>query len=693
MIPALEIPAAALHQERPFLHRLRLAASLRVLWMRELWANSSGAGAQGLAITDADIDRTLQDPAELAAAEAEFYRTDEAARQLKSAMAECDPERSRDAAWQALIGGFGLSPAESDLLSLAVAVEVDPWWRRVCGYLQDDATASYATPWLCSHLFGWRPGTRLGGDSKLVRWRLATPAQDAANRWSATAAWVADPHIVNWLLGSSGHDPALGSVIAQTAAEVAQPCLYHDVLVAMQGFALPVLRDRVAPVLLELIAPEGAGKQILAAQFAAGLGANLFVADAAQLAGSEVTPAMAADRMARAARAARLSGAVLYWRAADAVEPRIWTSLEDYSDLTLLSAGAPLSVDSHSRAVRRSFSLPPLTRRERGQLWQRLAAGPVPLPVSEWNLTAGEIAAAAQAAPAGADAVLEACRAKVRQAPGELFVSMPCPYTWEDIVLTATLREHLEELEMQHKLRFAVLEDWGFDRLFPLGRGVTALFAGPSGTGKTMAAQVVARSLGMELYRVDLAGVVNKYIGETEKRLKRVFDACERSNAMLFFDEADALFGQRMQVKDAHDRFANIEIDYLLQRTEHYEGIAILATNRKEDLDKAFMRRLRFVIDFLPPGPAERLALWRKALPERSPDGQKLLDDRIDWQLLADRLNLTGADIKTASLGAAFLAQAAGSLITMEHVLNSVRRQMSKHGHVLRPGDLGPNRG
>jgi SpoVK/Ycf46/Vps4 family AAA+-type ATPase len=162
---------------------------------------------------------------------------------------------------------------------------------------------------------------------------------------------------------------------------------------------------------------------------------------------------------------------------------------------------------------------------------------------------------------------------------------------------------------------------------------------------------------------------------------------------LLFFDEADALFGQRTQVKDAHDRFANIEIDYLLQRMEHYEGIAILATNRKEDLDKAFMRRLRFVIDFLPPGPAERLVLWRKSLPEKSPEGEQLLDKGIDWQLLADRLNLTGADIKTAALGAAFLAQAAGSLITMDHLMNSVRRQMSKHGHLLRSGDLGAKHG
>jgi hypothetical protein len=208
-----------------------------------------------------------------------------------------------------------------------------------------------------------------------------------------------------------------------------------------------------------------------------------------------VTPALAADRLARAARAARLSGAVLYWRAADAVEPRIWSSLEAYSDLALFGSAVSLAYDARSRFVRRSFSLKPLTRRERRELWQRLIGGAVPAPVSEWSLMPGEIAAAAQVAPAGPNAVLEACRATLRQAPGDLFVLMPCTYTWDDIVLTPTLREHLGELEIQHRLRFAVLEDWGFDRLFSLGRGVTALFAGPSGTGKTMAAQVLARSL------------------------------------------------------------------------------------------------------------------------------------------------------------------------------------------------------
>jgi SpoVK/Ycf46/Vps4 family AAA+-type ATPase len=232
----------------------------------------------------------------------------------------------------------------------------------------------------------------------------------------------------------------------------------------------------------------------------------------------------------------------------------------------------------------------------------------------------------------------------------------------------------------------AVLDDWGFARLCRMGRGMSVLFAGPSGTGKTMAAQVVANALGRELYRVDLAAVVNKYIGETEKRLKRVFEACERSAVVLFFDEADALFGQRTQVKDAHDRYANIQIDYLLQRMEQFDGVAILATNRKHDLDSAFLRRLRFVVDFLPPGVPERLALWRIALQPVSPGGEELLDG-ISFEWLAENLVLTGADIKAVALSAAFLARSNGGPITMDDVLHAARREMTKHGNAWRASE------
>ena len=243
--------------------------------------------------------------------------------------------------------------------------------------------------------------------------------------------------------------------------------------------------------------------------------------------------------------------------------------------------------------------------------------------------------------------------------------------------------DQLKGLECQVRLAGEVLDDWGFRRLTPESRGTTALFAGPSGTGKTMAASVIARSLELDLYRVDLAEVVNKYIGETEKRLAQVFDECERCNVMVLFDEADALFGQRTRVRDAHDRFANIEIDYLLQRMESFDGVAILATNRKGDLDPAFVRRLRVIVDFIAPTAAERRRLWELALPPTTPDGRQVTGELdLDW--LSRSLTMTGAEIKSAALGAAFMARAGNEIIDTEHLLAAARRELAKKGTVVR---------
>jgi SpoVK/Ycf46/Vps4 family AAA+-type ATPase len=270
----------------------------------------------------------------------------------------------------------------------------------------------------------------------------------------------------------------------------------------------------------------------------------------------------------------------------------------------------------------------------------------------------------------------------------ELLSQLPLPFTWDDLVLAPVTLAHLRELEAQARDRGEVLDDWGFSRLTPLGRGTTALFAGPSGTGKTMAAQVLARALGLELYRVDLAGVVSKYIGETEKHLRQVFEACERAPVLLLFDEADALFGKRTQVSDAHDRYANIEIDYVLQRMEQFDGLAVLATNRKGDLDTAFVRRLRFIVDFAPPSAPERERLWRLALAGAADrDGRPLVDE-LDWSALGRELDLTGAAIKSAALAAAFLARTDGTRIANRHVLAAARRELEKQGIVVRPGKL-----
>jgi len=561
----------------------------------------------------------------------------------------------------------------------------------VYGYLHDDASLAYPTPWLAAQLFAWPEPVAPSRDSALLRWHFAQPLDGLPNPDGIASPWSADPQAANWLMQREWRDPALGEAIAlvQPDHAAAMDPLYAEQLDAMRSFvgALegPIngtARRLSAPVEIELIAPRGSGKRTLATELSAALGVNLLIADADELLGRGVSFSLGCKRIARAVRLSRMLGALLYWHDAGAADPALWRGAP-HAAITILGVEKPLAHASSIGAARKSLALPALLRAQRVSLWNRVADSPAPAPIVEWSLNPAEIGAAALAAPAGSSAVIETCKRLLYKAPGELFMPLPCPFEWKDIVLADHVSIHLAELETQAHLRGEVYEDWGFARLCPLGKGISALFAGPSGTGKTMAAQVIARSLDMELYRVDLSGVVNKYIGETEKRLKQVFDACERANVVLFFDEADALFGQRTQVKDAHDRFANIEIDYLLQRMEQFNGIAILATNRKSDLDQAFMRRLRFIIDFLPPGPRERKRLWELALPGVSPKGEPLLDD-IDFELLANRLDMTGADIKNAALAAAFLARRDRSRITMAHVLHATTREMSKHGTALR---------
>jgi SpoVK/Ycf46/Vps4 family AAA+-type ATPase len=229
----------------------------------------------------------------------------------------------------------------------------------------------------------------------------------------------------------------------------------------------------------------------------------------------------------------------------------------------------------------------------------------------------------------------------------------------------------LRQIADQVGQRSKVYETWGFRRKMNRGLGISALFAGESGTGKTMAAEVIANDLHLNLYRIDLSAVVSKYIGETEKNLRKLFDAAEDGGAILFFDEADAIFGKRSEVKDSHDRYANIEINYLLQRMESYRGLAILATNMKSALDSAFMRRLRFVVTFPFPGVAERKLIWQKVFPAETPTNG-LDHDRLG------RFNLTGASIHNIALNAAFLAAQADSRVTMPLVLEAARTEFRK---------------
>ncbi len=665
--------------------RVRLRAQRRVLWLRHLW--ESTPGALGLSISFEEVERLLAPDDDTARAEAAFQASDPRARALAEPIRDADLAAAADPMLGRLRVTFDLDDAQVDLLTLTIAAETDPWLRRVFAFIHDDATSPFASQWLARQLFEWSPATRIGADSALVCWRLARPVDGQPSPWSITTGWVVEPFVPHWLAGCGSLDPGLGRAIrlVRPSADLdALTCLYPDELATMLAF-IDALGSDLPLSEIVVSAPAGAGKRTLAAQLCAKLRKPLVIADARTLLGPGVDPAAALDATVRVERSARLLDAAVYWHDADVAVSR--RGAVGPARLTLLGTSHASAHAADDGIVGRRVRLPRLTQADRVALWESLSSLPVPQPVLDWTLLPGDIARAAAAALAGRNAIVDACRASLRIDGSALASSVPLPFTWDDLVLPETVQRHVRELEAQARLRWPVYEGWGFERLCPASRGIAGLFAGPSGTGKTMTAQVLARSLEMELYRIDLSAVVSKYIGETEKNLREVFDGCERANVLLFFDEADALFGQRAEVKDAHDRYANIEIDYLLQRMEEFDGVTVLASNRKHEIDQAFLRRFRFIIDFLSPGVPERRELWARALRPHAPNGDLLLDG-IDFDTLAERLTMTGADIKNAALGAAFLAYAEDEQIGMRHVLRAARRELAKRGQVVREGDL-----
>jgi hypothetical protein len=655
---------------------VRLRTQRRVLWCRELWARNRYVGEESLAITHSEVELALAASETLLDAEREFHATDEHAQRLTAeleALSELD-----DPHWARLSLELGLEPPDQQLLALALAAEVTPALRRVFGYLQDETMPLDPTPALVAELWGHTVPPRFDRDSALLRWGLARPVESQRDPTSSSTGWLADPLLLDTLLDDGAE--ARPGPLARRIEPPPGPRVNQELLDEIVCFVESLSGTAALGLELELVGPTGSGRAALAAQVAARLGRELFAVDVSSIA-AQLDPVAA---IAREARSARLAGALVVWQNANELVGPALAAARTRLPLMFLATSDQLPISAAAGTARRSYSVPPLDRSERLRLWSAVTDDPAPEPVADWQLRPAEIETIARIAAAGDDAVREVCRRLLMEAPHELLSSLTLPYRWDDLVAAPGLGSHLREFEAQARARGEVLDDWGLGRLTPLGRGVSALFAGPSGTGKTMAAQVLARSLGRELYRVDLAGVVNKYIGETEKHLRAVFASCERAPVMLFFDEADALFGKRMQVNDAHDRFANIEVDYLLQRMEQFDGIAVLATNRKGDLDPAFMRRLRFTIDFAPPTIDERERLWRMALEDSvDADGRPLVCE-IDWPRLARELDLTGAGIKASALAAAFLARTEHTTIDTRHLFAAARRELEKQGVVVR---------
>jgi hypothetical protein len=432
-----------------------------------------------------------------------------------------------------------------------------------------------------------------------------------------------------------------------------------------------------------------------------------------------------------ACREAVLQHAALYWSGfatllADdrwAEHKGVLRALEQRSGLTFLAgetAWEPIDALHDHTFVRMEFALP--TAADRLHLWTRMLGGqrpatrnqgqeslsvslsPCPL-VSETDLAAlaaqfrlsgGQIQDAARTArnlarrrdPAHDTITLDdlsaACRLQSSPRLATLAQKITPHATWDDLVLPPGRIRQLREICDQVRHRARVHDAWGFGRKLALGKGLNALFAGPSGTGKTMAAGIIAGALGLDLYKIDLATVVSKYIGETEKNLARIFTEAENSNTILFFDEADALFGKRSEVKDAHDRYANLEVAYLLQRMEEYAGVTILATNLRKNMDEAFVRRMHFIVEFPFPGERDRRRIWEGVWPATTPR-----DPALDLDFMARRIEIAGGNIRNVALATAFLAAADGGVVTMDHLLHATRREYQKMGKVVGEGEFG----
>jgi len=374
--------------------------------------------------------------------------------------------------------------------------------------------------------------------------------------------------------------------------------------------------------------------------------------------------------------------------------------VEELEAPLLIHAGVSLSSEYKSSTV----WLPRLGRRAQREAWQMSLSsvahsvnGELDHIVQQFDLGTADIARAtrlaaqkaemrshqSESAIVSGDDLWAACREHSQLRLDDLARRLDPCFVWDDLVVPPTIMAQLREITAQVQQRAHVYESWGFGAKLARGRGISVLFAGGSGMGKTMAAEVIANELKLDLHCIDLSGVINKYIGETEKNLRRVFDAAERSGSILFFDEADALFGTRTEVRDSHDRYANIEVNYLLQRMEDYSGLAILATNRKQALDTAFLRRLRFVVDFPFPDFEHRRRIWQRVFP---PEARL---DQLDYNALA-RLEVSGGNIKTIAINAAFLAASAGSSISTLHVMRAAAREFTKLDRAITSAEFGP---
>jgi hypothetical protein len=610
----------------------------------------------------------------------------------QGAQAEPAEERPQPAPLRILTTAFGLSRFERAILLLCAGMELDSRFAALCAAAEGERGRPYPSFGLALSVLPEPHWTAMIPAAPLRHWRLIECTIQSGGSL-LTAPLRIDERVLHFLTGIRYLDERLSGLVEPVQDDqlvASHRDLARRIATTLSGSASPT-------PLIQLCGADAATRRAVAAGACGMLSLRLHAAAA-----EHVPPGAAElDAFARLwERETALDSAALYLEA-ESLDRADGKAVAQVSRLVELLRG-PVLLGTHDpwRALRRPtlcVEVRKPTQEEQGALWHNLLAA-TPLPtaarqaggvngqayghvnelVAQFNLSVPSICASMGLALSDGNPdeapearLWNACRAQARLRLDDLAQRIEPFAGWDDLVLPDAEKRLLRDIAAQVARRATVYGTWGFARRNNRGLGISALFVGPSGTGKTMASEVLARALRLDLYHIDLAGVVSKYIGETEKNLRRVFDAAEDSGAILFFDEADALFGKRSEVKDSHDRYANIEVSYLLQRMEAYRGLAVLATNNKGAVDTAFLRRIRFVVNFPFPDARQRAEIWRHAFPSSTPT------DGLDVARLA-RLNVAGGNIRNIALNAAFHAADAGEPVRMTHILRATRAEFAK---------------
>ena len=609
-----------------------------------------------------------------------------------------------------LTNKFGLSPFEKDVILLAMLPEVDLTYERLFGYIQDDVTrrkpsVDLALNTLCSNSME-KIAHRLtfSSESALVLHHLVEIQEEMGRNNSPllSKSINLDERVRDFILGLDRVDPNLLPFTRKVKP-----------IKGIENISIP---DSTRVNLVKLISDKtncrssvlyfwgasGSGKRSIVDALCQNLSTEYLLVETPALLAAEF-PFNVAIKLLK--REAALQQIPVFFHNFDVLFDNVYapqlnsiTSAisqdRDYPGPVFLSGTMPWKARhewSNKIFIPVELSVPGYEQRK--QTWQsHLASYQVrdsslaASLSSKFNINIGQINQAMTMAHYSTlynnggyikeDDLYDACRQVSSHKLAELAQKIDTHYEWEDIVLPAEQMEQLREICNHVKYRHVVYNEWGFDRKISRGKGrLNALFAGPSGTGKTMAADIMANELKLDLYRIDLASVVSKYIGETEKNLNHIFEEAQDSNSVLFFDEADSLFGKRSEVRDSHDRYANIEIAYLLQKMEDYEGIVILATNLGKNIDEAFARRMNFAVEFPFPDEEQCLQIWQKVFPWDAP-----ISREIDLQFMASQFHVSGGNIKNIALTAAFLAATDNAEIRMEHLILATKREYQKIG-------------